>query len=134
MFLTNLCTQHQLIITKNNIPELGFFEFMQLRFESGLTIKGLNTGWIGLTLTWIFQMVFPYFIAIVKIASITSNYSIEKVPEKVLEYTIYLFTMEKSESEVRAALAQKGWNKKTDQDNVIQAIAEISGFQQMNRD
>jgi uncharacterized membrane protein len=42
--------------------------------------------------------------------------------------------MDKSESEVRAELAQKGWNKKPDQDNVIQAIAEISGFQQMNRE
>jgi len=134
MLLTNLFSQYQFIITKNSIPELGFFEFIQLRFESGLRIKSLNTGWIGLALSWIFQMVFPYLIAIVKIAGIISNYSIKKIPEQVLEYAIYLFTMEKSESEVRAALAQKGWNKKKDQDNVMQAIAEISGFQQMNRD
>lgn len=134
MFITSQFTQYQLIISENNISELGFFEFMKMRFEHGLTIKDLNTGWIGLTLSWIFQMVFPYFLAIGKIAGITAHYMIEKIPAKVLEYTIYLFDMEKSESEVRAELAQKGWNKKSDQDDVIQAIAEISGFHQMNRE
>ena len=134
MFLTNLFTQYQLIIAENNISDISFFEFIKLRIEGGLTIKDLNTGWIGLTLSWLFQMVFPYFLAIGRVAGITANYMIEKIPEKVLEYTIYLFEMEKSESEVRAELAQKGWNKKSDQDNVMQAIAEISGFQQMNRE
>jgi hypothetical protein len=134
MFLTNLFTQYQLIIAENNISELGFFEFIKLRFEGGLTLKDLNTGWIGLSLNWVFQMVFPYFVAVNRVAVITANYTIEKIPGKVLEYTIYLFEMEKYESEVRAELTQKGWNKKSDQDNVIQAIAEISGFQQMNRE
>lgn len=134
MFITNQFTQYLLIIAENNISGLGFFEFMKMRFENGLTIKDLNTGWIGLTLSWIFQMVFPYFLAIGKVAGITANYMIEKIPEKVLEYTIYLFEMEKSESEVRAELAQKGWNKKSDQEDVIQAIVEINGFHQVNRE
>ena len=134
MFITNQFTQYQLIIAENNVTGLGFFEFMKMRFEHGLTIKDLNTGWIGLTLSWIFQMVFPYFLAVAKVAGITANYMIGKIPEKVLEYAIYLFDMEKSESEVRAELAQKGWNKKSDQDNVIQAIVEISGFHQVNRE
>ncbi|NIK93633.1 hypothetical protein GZ212_15845 [Mangrovimonas sp. CR14] len=134
MFITSQFTQYQLIISENNISELGFFDFMKMRIEHGLTIKDLNTGWIGLTLSWIFQMVFPYFLAIGKIAGITANYIIEKIPAEVLTYTIYLFDMEKSESEVRAELAQKGWNKKSDQDDVMQAIAEISGFHQMNRE
>lgn len=134
MFITSQFTQYQLIISENNIFELGFFQFMKMRFEQGLSIKDLNTGWIGLTLSWIFQMVFPYFLAIGKIAGITANYIIEKIPEKVLEYTIYLFDMQKTESEVRAELSQKGWNKRSDQDNVFQAIAEISSFHQMNRE
>ncbi|MFD2824454.1 hypothetical protein ACFS5M_12300 [Lacinutrix iliipiscaria] len=134
MFITNLFTQYQLIITENNISDLGFFEFMKLRLEGGLNIKDLNTGWIGLTLSWVFQIVFPFILAQAKVAGITINYIIEKIPEKVLEYTIYLFEMGKSESEVRAELAQKGWNKKSDQDDVILAIAEISGLHQFNRD
>ncbi len=134
MFLSNLFTQYQLIITESNISELSFFEFMKLRFESGLTIKNLNTGWIGLTLSWVFQIVFPFFLAQAKVAGITMNYMIEKIPEKVLEYAIYLFEMDKSESEVRAELAQKGWNKKSDQDEVFEAIGAISGFHQNNRE
>jgi uncharacterized integral membrane protein len=134
MFLTNQITQYQLIIAENKITGLGFLEFMKMRFENGLTIKDLNTGWIGLTLSWIFQIVFPYFLAIYKVAISSAKSIIEKIPDKVLEYTIYLFEMEKSESEVRAELAQKGWNKKSDQDDVFQAIAEISGFSQARRE
>lgn len=134
MFLTNQFTQYLLIIIENNISDLGFFEFMKMRFENGLTIKDLNTGWIGLTLSWGFQMVFPYFLAVGQTAGITASYMIEKIPEEVLEYTIYLFEMEKSESEVRAELAQKGWNKKSDQDDIFQAISAISEFHQMNRE
>ena len=78
-------------------------------------------------------MVFPYFLAIGKVAGITASYMIEKIPGKVLEYTIYLFEMKKSESEVRAELAQKGWNKRSDQDSVFQALAQIGGFHEMNR-
>lgn len=134
MFATNLFTQYQLIIAENNISEFGFLEFIKLRFENGLNIKDLNTGWIGLTLFWIFQIVFPYYLAHGIVSGIIMNYMIKKIPEKVLEYTIYLFEMGKSESEVRAELAQKGWNKKSDQDDVIQALVERIGFQQINRE
>ncbi|NAS32258.1 hypothetical protein GTQ40_14835 [Flavobacteriaceae bacterium R38] len=134
MFITSLFTEYQLIIVDNNISELGFFEFVKLRFESGLIIKNLNTGWIGLTLSWIFQIVFPFFLAQAKVAGIIMNYMIEKIPDKVLEYAIYLIEMGKSESEIRAELALRGWNKKSDQDDVIQTIVEIIGFNQANRE
>ena len=104
MFFTSQFTQYQLIISENNISDLSFFEFMKIRIENGLTIKGLNTGWIGLE---IFQIVFPYFLAIGKVGISSAKSIIEKIPDKVLEYTIYLFEMEKSVSEVRAELASK---------------------------
>ena len=134
MFITNQFTQYLLIVTENNISGLSFFDFMTMRIDNGLTIKTLNTGWIGLILSWVFQMVFPYLIAANRVAVITASYIIGKVPEKVIEFTIYLFEMNKPESEVRAELAQKGWTKTSDQNNIIQAIVEISGFHQMNRD
>ena len=134
MFLTNQFTQYQLMITNNDISGLTFFEFMKIRIENGLTINDLNTGWIGLILSWILQIVFPYFLAISKVAISSGKRIIEKIPDAVLEYTIYLFEMEKPESEIRAELAQKGWNKKSDQDDVFLAIAEISGFNQVIRE
>ncbi|WP_130286029.1 hypothetical protein [Aquimarina brevivitae] len=134
MFITNQFTQYQMLIAENNISEFSFLEFINIRFKGGLTIKSLNTGWIGLTLSWIFQMTFPYFLALARIGGITTSYTIEKVPKEALEYTVYLFEMNKSESEVRAVLSQKGWNKKVDQDMVFQAIGAILGFQEMNRE
>lgn len=133
-FLTSQFSQYLLIINDNNISNLHFFEFIRLRIENGLTIKDLNTGAIGLLISWALQIILPFFICQIKVISITMSYMIEKVPEKVLEYVIYLFEMEKPESEVRALLAQKGWNQINDQDVIFDALGAVSSFQQNNRE
>lgn len=134
IFLTNQYTQFQLILADNNYLELDFLKFMKARWESGLTIENLKTGWIGLVLSWAIQLFFIYQIAMFKVSLIIAKYIIDKIPGQVMEYTIYLFEMEKSESEVRAALALKGWNKKTDQDAVFEALIEINGFHEIRRE
>lgn len=134
MFITSQFIRYQLAIAEHNIFGFNFFEYIKMLFKQGFKIDNFNTGWIGLTIIWAIQIVLPYFIAIAKVAGITANYIIKKIPEKVLEYAIYLLDTGKSESEVRAELSQKGWTKKSDQDNVFQAIIEISGFQEINRE
>lgn len=134
VFLMSLHFQYYIIVKENNISGLDFIEFIQLRIENGLMIKTLSTGWIGLILSWVFQLVFPFFIAQAKVGISLMNYSIEKIPEKVLEYVIYLFDNGKSESEIRVELSSKGWSNKEDQDNVFDAIDAISGFHQNNRE
>jgi len=134
LFFTNLYTQYYLTSIENNMVKFNFIEFMRFRWELGLKIKSLETGSIGLLIFWIFQIVFPFFLAQAKVAGITMNYMIEKIPEKVLEYTIYLFDIGKQESEVRAELSQKGWNKKSDQDDIFEALGSINGFQENNRE
>ncbi|WP_459212127.1 hypothetical protein [Aquimarina rhabdastrellae] len=42
--------------------------------------------------------------------------------------------MGKLESEVRAELANKGWNKKTNQDEVFMALGVIAGIHEYNRE
>ena len=134
IFITNLFTQYLLITAELGISGLSFVEFLKLRFESGLTIKNLNVGWIGLVLSWLFQIVFPFFIAQAKMAIIVMNNEIKKVPETVLEYTIYLFEIGKTESEVRVELSEKGWKKGTDQDNIFSAFDAIHEFRESYRE
>ena len=134
IFFTSQFLQYLLIIIDNNITDLSFIEFMIFRIENGLMIKTLNTGWIGLLLSWIFQIVFPFFLAMSQIASSIMNYSIEKIPEKVLEYVFYLLDNDKSESEIRAELASKGWNNPEDQQEVFDAVGAVYDFQQSNRE
>ena len=134
LFFTNLYTQYYIASIENDMVKFNFIEFMKFRWELGLKIKNLEVGSIGLLIFWLFQVVFPFFLAHAKALGVIMKYMIEKIPEKVLEYTIYLFDIGKQESEVRTELSQKGWNKKSDQDDVIQAIIEISGFHQVNRE
>lgn len=134
MFITNQYTQYLLLTSEIPISDFGFIDFMKLRIERGLTLESLNTGWIGLLISWILQLVISFIIAQFRLAIILMKHAIEKIPEKVLEYTIYLFEMDKPESEVRAELAQKGWNKTSDQNAIFEAIGSISGFQQHRRE
>lgn len=134
MFFTNLFTQYSLIITENHITELSFFEFIKIRLEAGLTIDKLNVGWIGLIISWLLQMIFPYFLAQVKAGMIVMKHEIEKVPEKVLEYTIYLFEIGKQESEVRAELSNKGWKVGAEQDSIFNALGAIHEFRENHRE
>ncbi|WP_298512645.1 hypothetical protein [uncultured Kordia sp.] len=134
MLLTNLFTQYVLITTKANISDLSFFEFLNLLLEAGLTIKKSNLGWIGLVISWLLQIVFPFILAQAKVAMIVMNHDIKKVPEAVIEYTIYLFEMGKTESEVRAELSLKGWGKKTDQQSIFHALVAIQGYKESYRE
>ncbi|WP_299440359.1 hypothetical protein [uncultured Aquimarina sp.] len=134
IFITNQYFQFHLMITENNIPDLDFIEFQKYRLKLGFVIDKLNTGWIGQVAIWILQLVLPFLFAQIKIIRGMMNQAIEKIPEKVLEYAIYLLEMGKPESEIRAELASKGWSKKNNQDDVFDAIHAIIGFQQNDRE
>ena len=62
------------------------------------------------------------------------NSLIERVPETVLEYTVYLFEKGKTETEVRVELAQKGWGLEEEQDSVFNALGAIQGYKESYRE
>ncbi|WP_430968301.1 hypothetical protein [Spongiimicrobium sp. 2-473A-2-J] len=134
IFVTNQYFQFYLILTENNIPNFGFIAFQEYRLNEGFTIDELNTGWIGLVVIWIVQLVIPFFLAQAKVVIGVMNHIIERIPEKVLEYVTYLLEMGKSESEIRAELSAKDWRKKADQDNVFDAVGAMGEFRQNNRE
>lgn len=132
-YLFNQYFLYFLIISENNIESLGFFNFIQLRFQEGLTIKSMNTGWIGLVVSWIFQIGFTYGIAYIQLASNLTQYQLEKVPMEVVDFAYYNFVKGKDESGVRKELASKGWSNREDQNDVFEAIGAIQGMQELNR-
>ncbi len=76
---------------------IGFIEFIKLRLDAGLTIKSLNTGWIGLLISWIFQLGFTYLIGMLRLISSLTNYQLERVPMPVVDFAFYHFVKEKTE-------------------------------------
>lgn len=132
-YLINQYFLYLLIISENNIDSLGFFNFIQLRFQEGLTIKSMNTGWIGLVVSWIFQIGFTYGIAYIQLASNLTQYQLEKVPMEVVDFAYYHFVKGKDESGVRKELASKGWSNIDDQNDAFEAIGAIQEMQELNR-
>lgn len=112
------------------VDALTFFERLGYRVDLGISVGGLSLGPIGLIASWIFLVIGCYFVAFYVVAMAQSKYLIERVPPEVTKYAVYyLYHLEMPEAEVRAELAQKGWKKEVDQDEVFIAIAMIADLQ-----
>ncbi len=132
-YISNQYFQYQIILNANNFKTFSFWEFMQAKFEAGLTIKSLNTGWIGLLISWALQIIITYFVGVLRLSSGLISYSIDRVPMEVVDFAYYHFVKEKTEDQVRAELAKMGWNKKQDQDEVFESIGALQGATEFRR-
>lgn len=133
IYFSNQYFQYEIILNENNYDRIGFWEFLKLRFSQGLTIKNLNTGWIGLIISWILQLGLTRLFVYLKIISILTKYAIERVPVEVVDFAYYHFVKEKTEEEVRNELAKKGWTAKINQDEVFEAIGGFQSATELNR-
>lgn len=122
-----------MIMSENSIEPIGFLNFIQLRFQEGLTIKSMNTGWIGLVISWLFQIGFTYGVAHIQLASRLTQYQLDKVPMKVVNFAFYHFVKGKDEKEIRQELSKMGWSKEENQNDVFESIGAIRGMQELNR-
>ena len=132
-YISNQYFQYQIILNENNFQPFSFWEFMQARFEAGLTIKELNTGWIGLLISWVLQLVITYYIGVLRLTSSLISYLLERVPMEVMDFAYYHFVKEKTEDQVRDELSKMGWTEKQDQEEVFESIGAMQGATEMNR-
>lgn len=132
-YTLNQYFQYEIILNENNYERIGFLEFIKVSLEQGLTIKKVNTGWIGLLISWILQLVITYYVALSKLISTIAFYQLDRIPKEVLDFAFYHFIKEKSENEIRNELSQKGWSEKQNQDEVFEAIVAINSVQELTR-
>ncbi len=132
-YTLNQYFQYQLILSQNNYEPIGFIEFLKIRLEQGLIIKSLNTGAIGLIVSWIIQLGLTFYIGYIRTLSAVINYVIERVPEEVIEFTLYHFNKGKNEFSVKQELSKMGWKEPIQQEIVMEAIDGIQGGQELSR-
>lgn len=133
IYLSNQYFQYEIILNENNYDRIGFWEFLKLRFSQGLRIKKLDTGWIGLIMSWVIQLGLTGLFVYLKILSILAKYVIDRVPVEVVDFANFHFVKDKSEEEVRRELAKKGWTDKRNQDEVLEAIGGLQSATELNR-
>lgn len=136
VFITYLSNQYflyEMILENNDVERIGFFEFLKWRLENGLKIKSLDTGWLGLVISWIFQLVFTYLIAYLRLINSLTVFIIERVPSEVADFTMYHFVKGKSETEVRHELSKMGWSTSQQQDEAFEAIGGYQSANQLGR-
>ncbi len=132
-YVLNQYLQYEIILRENNYDRIGFLEFIKLRLKYGLTIKNLNTGWIGFIISWILQFVITYYVAMLKLFSIITSYQLRRVPIEVIDFAFYHLIKNKKEDDVRKELSLKGWNDEQNQNEIFEAIDAIYNVQEINR-
>lgn len=133
IYLCNQYFQYEIILYENSLDRIGFGEFIKLRLAEGLTINKINTGWIGLVISWLLQLGLTMLFVYLKMINHIVKILVDKIPTEVLDFATYHFVKGKSEEEVRNELAQKGWIGVDQQDEVFNAIGAVQSVHELNR-
>ncbi len=133
-YVSNQYFQYQMVLAENNNLSMSFIEFIKLRLEMGLTInESINTGWIGLIISWALQLGLTYIIGTLRLTSVVTAYQLERVPQEVSDFAFYHFVKKKTEKQVRTELSKMGWKEKQDQDDVFESIGAIQNAIEIQR-
>lgn len=129
---------YQLLIFKFFLQDnpnfnIGFIEFIKLRLEAGLTVRNIDTGWIGLVCSWLLLLAAGYFFGLFTFTKVLLDYQIKRIPPEVLEFGVYQAIKNRSMEQLRSELAKRGWTNPTDQDYVVEAVSAIASVNEINR-
>lgn len=125
--------EYHIIIDKQSWISIGFLDFMKLRIEQGLTIESIDTGTIGLIISWIFQLGLTYIIALLRLINRLTVYQLERIPPEVADFAFYHLVKGKTEEQIRTELACMGWGDEQLQDEVFESIGAIQSVKEINR-
>lgn len=133
VYFSNQYFQYEIILNENDYGRIGLLEFLRLKISQGLIIEGIDTGWIGLVISWILQLGLTGLFVYSQMVAILAKYKIERVPVEVIDFVYYHFVKGKTTEDVRSELAQKGWTEKTNQDEVFKAIGSFQHVKELRR-
>ncbi len=127
-YLSNQYFQYQIVLNKNDLEAFSFLEFMQTRLEAGLRFKDLNTGWIGLLISWGLQLGITYLIGSLQLVGNLTAYRFETMQMEVVNFAYYHFVIKgKTGDQTRRELSKMGWTEKEDQNEIFKSIGALRG-------
>lgn len=131
-YISNQVFQYIIITSSQEFESIGFTQFMELRFQAGLKVKSIETGWIGLVVSWLVQLGFTYMVSALRLIGALNDYLLERVPQEVVDFAFFHFVKDKTEKQVRDELSTKGWSNEQSQNEVFEAIGAIQGINEFN--
>jgi len=136
IILTYFCKEffYYRFITEQLLLPVDFFTFLQMRLGGGLPLQNVDElGWLGFLLGKAAQIGFTWLFTFINLNSTVTNYILKRTPREVTDFAWYLFVKNKTEEEVRAELASKGWTQKENQDEVFDSIGIMHHVHEMSR-
>ena len=132
IYVSNQIFQYYIIMSNHEFESISIIEFMKLRFRAGLKVKSIETGWIGLVVSWLIQLGFTYLTGIIRLVKGLNDYVLARVPQEVVDFAFFHFVKDKTENQVRIELTNKGWSMEQSQNEVFEAIGAIQGINEFN--
>nr|WP_299384230.1 hypothetical protein [Allomuricauda sp.] len=132
-YLSNQFFQYHLILQEYKFGAIGFPEFLKLRLRAGLTIKSLDTGTVGLLISWAIQLVLTYYIGFVRLITGLTKYQLQRVPPEVVNFAFYHVVKGKTEKQIREELNKMGWKDSQVQDEVFECMGAWHDATEINR-
>lgn len=123
----------QNICAESGCLDRGFVSFIQLRLENGLVLEDIDTGWIGLVLSWAFQVWFTYLIAKHLMTRAVLSHSLDRIPQEVIDFSVFHFLKYQDSDELKSALEEKGWKEERHQEEAHEAVNAVFIANQMRR-
>lgn len=121
--IITMITNYFLLLEAKEIEAIHFYDFITSRVNNTLNVEQLNQG-----SSYIIQIIviscIQYFIAWIIFLYKRVKYFLYDIPEEVTEYVLYLHHINTPESTIRMKLAEKGWSKKTDQNEAMDILKE----------
>ncbi len=122
IFLSSIFFQYIYFISN---LEIGFSAYLMAIINQGVMLKRIHIHGLGIIIAFLFRIGFTLLIAQIRFFNIYITFLLERVPEEVVEFGLYLTIKGYSEPKMRAKLSAKGWETETQQNMVFEAIQAI---------
>ena len=112
----------QLLYYKSSIEQETLCSFIEMKLNRGIIIDDIHYQETGLKVLLLIRILFIYWIANIFLNITIKFNKFKHIPSEVDDYIKYNLLLGKSDSEVKNMLAEKGWTKSEDQNEVLKAM------------
>jgi hypothetical protein len=114
----------------SNYYSSGFWTYLVTIINQGIMFKGLHIHGLGIIIAFLLRIGGALLISHLRFFNLFIAFLVERIPEPVLDYGLYLSIKGYSEQKIRALLTSKGWATVIQQDMVFEAIQVIISIQE----
>lgn len=111
------------ILLKSDLSPPTFLQFLQIRAEHNIFIRGIKPGTIGNIIVWIVEVIITLWVAAKVEDTAIRTCHIESIPPTVMKFMIYLVSRGHDRNTIDRELEKRGWFRPEDRNQAFLAVS-----------